>query len=98
MYAFPLSLKLKHDLPSSLNVKRPICGKSLKASKQTLPAGTSSRTIALWSCFTNLGLCADFSPFLSIRQINAYNAKGDDLYKNKKHPKVKTNSVIFRTH
>ena len=58
-------------LPSSRKVNRPICGKSLKDSRQINPPFTSIRAIAIWSCRTNLGLIWVFSPvFLSIIHNN----------------------------
>ena len=58
-------------LPSSRKVNRPICGKSLKDSRQINPPFTSIRAIAIWSCRTYLGLIWVFSPvFLSIIHNN----------------------------
>lgn len=62
-----------HELfpPSSLRVNRPIWGKSLKVSKQMIPA---ARSLAMhtWSCLTKRGRVLLFSPvFLSTRQIKA---------------------------
>lgn len=59
-------------LPSSLKVNRPIWGKSLKVSRQMVPA-VLKRAMHTWSCFTKRGRVLLFSPdFLSTKQIKAY--------------------------
>lgn len=58
-------------LPSSRKVNRPIWGKSLKVSRQMVPA-VRRRAMQTWSCLTNRGRVLLLSPvFLSTRQIKA---------------------------
>jgi len=60
------------NVPSSRNVNRPICGKSLNASRQIIPPSISRRTIATWSCLIKRGRTVLFSfVFLSIRHSSA---------------------------
>lgn len=57
--------------PSSRKVKRPIWGKSLKVSRQMVPA-VLRRAMHTWSCLTKRGRVLLLSPvFLSTRQIKA---------------------------
>lgn len=66
-------------LPSSLKVKRPIWGKSLKVSRQMVPA-VLKRAMHTWSCFTKRGRVLLFSPdFLSTKQIKAYPREKDEI-------------------
>ena len=69
------------DQPSSRSVKRAICGKSLKVSRQMTPAVCSSAIIT-WSCLTNLGLFVATFPVL--RSINAFSCCNQDKKKTKK--------------
>lgn len=77
-------------LPSSLKVKRPIWGKSLKVSRQMVPA-VLKRAMHTWSCFTKRGRVLLFSPdFLSTKQIKAYPRKKDEI-------RIMSNKRIFKT-
>lgn len=77
-------------LPSSLKVKRPIWGKSLKVSRQMVPA-VLKRAMHTWSCFTKRGRVLLFSPdFLSTKQIKAYPRKKDEI-------RIMPNKRIFKT-
>lgn len=77
------------NLPSSRNVNRPICGKSLNVSKHTEPSISCNLTMATWSCLINLGFLVLSPVFLSIRAISIYR-KQIEYYCNRTELKIFT--------